>query len=69
MVLKLPALRGGISRGLCKGQAVDFQWDYVKTPWLKNGKQKVTVGVTISGQVLVLNLKPERETLGSLFPT
>lgn len=44
---------------------VDSQLGYIKIPRLRNGKQKV---VDILVQMLVLNLKPESKTLGSLFP-
>lgn len=44
---------------------VDSELGYIKIPWLRNGKRKA---VNILVQMLVLNLRPESKTLGSLFP-
>lgn len=50
-----------------KAKRLTFTWTPM-IPSLKRGKQEVTVAASILVQMLVLNLKPERKTLGSLFP-
>jgi hypothetical protein len=69
VISKLQALKGSISQGQCQGQTVDFQMDYTKIPWLRNGKQKVTLQwSTFWSKFLFKTLKPESKTLGSVFP-